>query len=976
MRRPDRLTRHPYVWVISIAGLWVLAGYVFGTVMFVRHGGLRKNLGWSSTNRPEGNVVSRIDPKGPGGEAVRPGDRILSIDGDTRVSRIGVSYAFRGKPPEWVFRIDALRKDPQPGQSPAFHFMQRIEHLPRSAGDRFYLGSMLLVGLFFLGTAVVIGLLQPGESIVRLGSMALLLGSLTILRVAMSSLFTFFSSLEATFYFLIPNSNPLHLLLAHAFYLRFPPGMRIGRLGLAVSRALVLGGVVLYLAWTVLMRISSQMAPFDGASWFTLLPVLHGITGLDTPYSILAFCAICVAITRNYRLVTEPDQRRRMTWLAFGSLAGLSPWLVFLVVSSVFGALGVKGAGADLFVGVLYRFANLALILVPLTTGTAIVKHRLFDINVVVRRGLQYLLARNFLHLVLAIPVVLLAIRLVGERDRTVGEILFHNSLYFYATAAAAAGLIFRKPMRDWLDRKFFREAYDRERILLGLTQDITKLDSLTEMSRLVSKELEAALHPKAFYVFERERERDSQVLAYSSGEVSRHVRIADDAVLLKRMQGEDAPCEVPFPRSFELPEEENAWLEELGITLIVPMSGGDGRLVGLLLLGEKRSEEPYGANDKRLLQAVAGQMAIVYENGALKERVEKDKRYRREILSRVGDESLFVKECPDCGTCFEGTQELCSYERCRTPGRELSISLPVMRTLEGRYRLERLIGKGGMGAVYEASDLRLDRTVAVKIVLGHLFIDRAATKRFEREARASAKLNHPNIISVHDYGTLGADGAFLVMELVKGVTLRSEIRSNGRIEPRLAAAWFDQILEGVKAAHAAGVVHRDLKPENVLLGKDEAGKTTLKILDFGLAKVTLLDLTQQESLTMPGTILGTIGYMSPEQVSGKDVDQRTDIFSLAILVVESLTGRLPFNGGSVREMMLATMNDSYRLPGGSSQGRAMDVILQRCFEKDPMKRYASVAELQEVLIPAMAILPPFPSIEGKSGEHKTQAHF
>src|ERR1700730_4115105 len=147
------------------------------------------------------------------------------------------------------------------------------------------------------------------------------------------------------------------------------------------------------------------------------------------------------------------------------------------------------------------------------------------------------------------------------------------------------------------------------------------------------------------------------------------------------------------------------------------------------------------------------------------------------------------------------------------------------------------MIGRGGMGAVYEATDVRLNRRIAIKIMLGNMFGDRVALRRFEREAQASARLNHPNIITVYDYGAIRTDGAYLVMELVRGTTLRSELQRTGGLDPKTAAAWFTQLLEGVNAAHQAGVIHRDLKPENVLISSDastrEKSREQIKVLDF-----------------------------------------------------------------------------------------------------------------------------------------------
>ena len=173
---------------------------------------------------------------------------------------------------------------------------------------------------------------------------------------------------------------------------------------------------------------------------------------------------------------------------------------------------------------------------------------------------------------------------------------------------------------------------------------------------------------------------------------------------------------------------------------------------------------------------------------------------------------------------------------RCHCEDRVWIGTMPIARTIDGKYRLDQLIGRGGSGAVYEAEDLRLRRTVAVKVMITGAFDYLTDMQRFHREARAVATLNHPRIVSVHDFGLLGDTGAYLVMERVHGRTLRAELVAAGVLEPYALADWLDQLLDGLGAAHAHGIVHRDLKPENVM---SHGASTTVdvKILDFGLAK-------------------------------------------------------------------------------------------------------------------------------------------
>jgi len=227
-----------------------------------------------------------------------------------------------------------------------------------------------------------------------------------------------------------------------------------------------------------------------------------------------------------------------------------------------------------------------------------------------------------------------------------------------------------------------------------------------------------------------------------------------------------------------------------------------------------------------------------------------------------------------------------------------------------GPYDILAPLGAGGMGEVYRARDTRLDREVAVKVLPAHLSKDPDARARFEREAKSVAALSHPNILAIHDFGLEGAT-AYAVTELLEGETLRE--RMGGAPMPaRKAIDAAQQIVQGLAAAHEKGVVHRDLKPENIWVTKD--GR--IKILDFGLAKVTSregADLTSAptaQQATQPGTVMGTVGYMSPEQVRGRAVDSRTDIFSFGAILYEMISGTRPFRGETTADTMSAILKE------------------------------------------------------------------
>jgi serine/threonine protein kinase len=263
-----------------------------------------------------------------------------------------------------------------------------------------------------------------------------------------------------------------------------------------------------------------------------------------------------------------------------------------------------------------------------------------------------------------------------------------------------------------------------------------------------------------------------------------------------------------------------------------------------------------------------------------------------------------------------------------------------------GPYEIVAPIGAGGMGEVYRAKDPRLGRDVAIKVLPASFSSDADRLKRFEQEARAAGVLNHPNITAVYDIGH--ADGSlFVVQELLEGETLRSELAS-GRLPPRRATEYAVQIAQGLAAAHEKGIVHRDLKPENLFVTKD--GR--VKILDFGLAKLTQAEGTPDASnvatATEPGVVMGTLGYMSPEQVKAKPADARSDIFALGAILYEMLAGQRAFRGDSAGETMAAILKEDPPELSVTNQNVSpgLERIVRHCLEKNPERRFQSASDI------------------------------
>jgi serine/threonine-protein kinase len=282
---------------------------------------------------------------------------------------------------------------------------------------------------------------------------------------------------------------------------------------------------------------------------------------------------------------------------------------------------------------------------------------------------------------------------------------------------------------------------------------------------------------------------------------------------------------------------------------------------------------------------------------------------------------------CPSCRQALNEDAQFCSNCGASTalanattqifdPQKTVRYSHPqdplVGRVLDSKYELLQRLGEGGMGAVYRARRLHIGDEVAVKLLHPDMVLEAQAIERFRREARSAAMISHPNVVSIHDFSDATGPGttAYIVMELVKGASLRQLLEREGRMSAERAVALMRDICAGVGVAHRQGLLHRDLKPDNVIItpASHEGERETAKVVDFGLAK--LRDVTPGAALTQTGAVMGTLYYMSPEQCRGEELDARADVYSLGAMLFEMLTGGPPFQSSSLAGLITKHLHE------------------------------------------------------------------
>ncbi len=881
------------------------------------------SAGWRWRADGDACVVSTTSSKGPA-TALRLGDQIVSVNG-RRITwgdpSIPLGMVYAGQ----LYTIAAKR---------GAEILSLPLHMANHPGINGDVAATLATALMLFLAGIWILISGPGSLTARLALATFLLSSLAMTGLVLI-LYPGWGSVTTTLALILAKlSGPLYMAVGWDFISRFPHPVPEGRLIRYSRRIFYALALILWAAANLPFLFEIAQVPYSPA--FRILELLGPNSSFGTGFEITICLAACLVLFRNYRLLVDRDSRRRIRWVS-SSFALIAVCILCLrslelaFSASGYRAFAVAASAVD-------TATTLSIFLMPVVLAYTLVKHPILGIRLVVRRGFQYLLAKNVLRLIFLAPALIVLIQILRWPNKSLSDLLFRSSWLFYllVMGTAAFTLRYRHEMSAWLDRRFFRVAIKEEETWMALIESIKWARSEEEIAAAAVQQIDAAFAPRGIHAFFR---------SVSDGEL--HVSFTDtphDVPTVLSMLGQNssldfstksilvAGAQTQDSSTSDVRADDTQWL-------IVPLLGTDDESLGMLVLGPRKSEEPYSLRDRELLQAVGSQVVMACEVLRLKRSVSSESRQRQAAVTRLGQDGVvLLTECPRCKECHDTSLKLCPKD-----GAELELTLPVERVISGRYRLDRRLGAGGMGVVYQALDLRLNKAVALKIMIGELFGNQAAFMRFKREARAVALLRHPNIVGVHDFGQLPAGGAFLVMDLVRGLSWRQHLKSSQRLRPEQVALWIEQLCSGVAAAHGSGVIHRDLKPENVFIA-EELGSETVMILDFGIAKMHGEADGEESNLTVGGTVIGTRSYMAPEQAAGRTVGTGADVYSIGVMALETLARSAPPSAGADEAWLSAGLE---RIQCANGE---LAAILRKALAQDPKLRFSSAQDLARIL--------------------------
>jgi eukaryotic-like serine/threonine-protein kinase len=856
-----------------------------------------EQAGWVARFSQRSAVIEAVKANSPAARAgLEPGDRILSWDGlpvgrgqlAARLWHVEIGRAYTLE----VQRGEVHREVP-------LSFNRRTW---RYWGERQGQSELFTVfgGLVYLIVGFVIAFARPNDPVALWGALFLAVNFVGACDSARELLgvgrFHIYRELPMAL------AGPLVLLAALVrgsvasvcltFLAVFPRRLFKARWiwGLIWLPALPFAAIFLYWNW---LQVYSPET-FPGLGWTAALA--QGTT-------IAYLLAGPFFFFSNYRL-SDANERRRLRVVATGFAVSVG------VVLSTLTALTLVqfGEGLPRKIATAYASSPLfpaALLFYPafgIAMAYAILRHRLFDIRIMVRQGLRYAAARGLLLSLVPLVGVVLVLDLLLHGNQPLMTILVRRG-WFYAVLALG-GVLAHTRQKSWLaalDRRFFRERYDAQRVLRGVVEEIRRAGSFEEAARRSVSQIETALHPESAALLVRQPSEVSYRVLATREHAPPSIPVDSKLMALVRLLGK--PLEVSQSDAGwlqrQLPHEETDFLRQARLEWLYPISLATNRPEALLVLGPKLSEEPYSQEDQELIEGIVSSLALLLERSP-----------------------------------------------ATTVVQERVSALPEI--LGGRYRFERELGRGGMGAVWEAFDTELERRVAVKLILPELLASPDAVARFKREARAAAGLSHPNVVIVHDFGVAEDQRAYLVMELLHGRTLRHELHESGRLTPPRAVEILRGVCAAVDAAHRRRLLHRDLKPENIFLAK--AGELEIpKILDFGVVKAIGLDeRTLSEAGTQPGALVGTLKYMSPEQLRGESASERWDLWALAVVAYEMLAGAHPFAAGGRLEWERAILTARVaplreHFPDAPA---TWETFFARALAADPTARPASASDL------------------------------
>jgi hypothetical protein len=788
----------------------------------------RPQFGFTYSVEPAGVVInSLLTPSAFGAAGVRPGDRILTIDAlpirdgfDLTIARGSVDA---GRPVQAQLERD--------GQAIAVTVpaMARAWRMPEPV-----LPFVLVPMAISLILGILIAWRGADTATARLGAWLLASSGCAFLPLWPNGMAEQWRELPLPIGLLLWPAAISSLFVAVLLFVFCARGTNVLSWRATILSALPGVAAVGYVAWYQINVVYDPRAAIDLA-----LPVWYQVAG-PASYPAYAVAAAVLLWLKFQRVADVTERRRAKTLLAGVGVGGVGMIMLGIGIGSAQMGRFFPGVEALAYSGALIFCA------LPLAFAYSILRHRLFDLRVIIRMGLQYALARGAVLALIPIAIGFLILDLIRQGDRPLLQVVVDGAWIYGLFAAVIALVAFnRDRWMTTIDRRFFRERYASQQILHEVVQDVSSAGDLQSAAARVVNRVNSALHPLMVTVMMKPRSSASFAAITAMPATHAVPPLPASSPITQIVRALGRPVAFGSSGLHEVPPHQQRWLTEAGAELVVPIATDPSRDEAMLVLGPRRSEEPYSKEDVELLRAVGASLGL--------------------LIGR------------STGT---GQSET------------VAVTGPApLPKISNRYRIERLIGQGGMGMVFAAVDETLDRPVAIKVVKDQQLLGTDGLARFQREARTAASLSHPHIVTIHDYGVDDTGSPYLVMELLDGQSLRTVIEKEGRLAISRTLAILGGVSSAVDAAHAKGVIHRDLKPENVFIVGDT---THAKILDYGIAKA----ITSTTTPSTTGGVMGTLAYMAPEQASGGTASPAWDHWALSVIAYEMLTGRHPFGGG------------------------------------------------------------------------------